>query len=144
MQNRPSCKKSSPKLLSAQWHCQSTVHSAHTTVHCCCYMLLCSKSHTACFGGTCCHCYRCSTQQKMLITAHDHARLCDFFAGQQCSFKNHATFYDHCSLITISTVLCTVKQVNKSKIYQTPIFFCPMLELLKVFFSFWYQGSSFH
>ena len=27
-----------------------------------------------------------------------------FLAGQSCSFKNHATFHDHCSLITISTV----------------------------------------
>ena len=40
----------------------------------------------------------------MLLIAHDHARLCDFLRDSSVLSKNHATFHDHCSLITISTV----------------------------------------
>ena len=39
-----------------------------------------------------------------------------FLAGQYCSFKNHATFHDHCSLITISTVrIANKRNIRKRK-----------------------------
>ena len=43
-------------------------------------------------------------QYKTSLIAHDHAKLCDSLRDSECSFKNHETFHDHGSLITISTV----------------------------------------
>ena len=86
--------------------------------------------------------FYCHLHSRKCYQKHIIMQGCVISCGTVCSFKNHVTFHDHCSLIKISTVQVSLNETEMVIAMINEITIIDLTDECVIFVWFWTNGNS--